>query len=223
VDIPAAATLANTYFFLTDETNLQVSRRAVFFIYGGLFVSHAQLPQLHSLVEQIRTQYGFQPRDEFKFSPSSRPAHVDYNGFRKAKSEILEGCSSLGLRFCACLTLHAIAQNRRREQLIAWGAKTVIGAFNRFLTEEGATGVVIVDRFPFASGYQYLRDKFQVGLDFPNGSSRRLDGYFYSHPPAKVHHIPLQPLTSSWAHSATALTNGRRPSRPRRCSRSSHQ
>ena len=61
------------------------------------------------------------------------------------------------------------------ETLIKRGANSVIYAFERFLQEENATGICITDRLPFKASFQYLQNKFQVGLTFPNGQTRKFE------------------------------------------------
>jgi len=163
------------YFLFTDETNKEPSPKSKFFIYGGVFIPSDALAPLHNLVEEIRRQRGFQAGDTFKFAPYTRPPHVSVQNFREAKREVLEGCVKLGVTFAACLVLHEIAKGRKPEELIGWGANTVFAAFNEFLRMKASTGVVITDRLPFEQDFAYLRDKFQTGLTFPNGSTRRLD------------------------------------------------
>ncbi len=163
------------YFLFTDETNQQPSDSSLFFIYGGVFVPAESLAAIHSLIEDIRNEYGYKPDDEFKFAPSSRPEQVSSDGFKMAKKAVLEGCAKLNLKFSACLTLHQIAQNRTLEELVSWGANTIIRAFDRFLGEEDSSGVCIVDRLPFENGHQYLQEKFGTGLIYPNGNSQRLE------------------------------------------------
>ena len=50
----------------------------------------------------------------------------------------------------------------------------MLSAFHRFLKEENATGMCVVDRLPFDRGYQYLQEKFQTGLSFPSGGNLQL-------------------------------------------------
>lgn len=159
----------------TDETNKEHAPNAKFFIYGGVFFPAEKLAELHALVEKTRFNNSFQDGDSFKFDTRSRPNHVTREKYTAAKRDILNGCHQLGVRFIACLVLHEIAPNRSVQELVSWGANGVIAAFDHFLEEEGATGICTVDRLPFKQGYQYLEDKFQHGLTFPGGRSRRLE------------------------------------------------
>jgi hypothetical protein len=162
------------HFLFTDETNQRPSAAARFFIYGGLFIPAEGLQDLHELVQRARDDNGYVATDEFKFSASSKPPQVTAAQFKSAKRAVLQGCAPLGIQLAACLTLHEIAKNRTLQELVTWGANTIIGAFHRFLEESGSNGACIVDRLPFDSGYRYLQEKFRVGLTFPDGDAMLL-------------------------------------------------
>ncbi|MFW6031484.1 MAG: helix-turn-helix transcriptional regulator, partial [Myxococcota bacterium] len=53
-------------------------------------------------------------------------------------------------------------------------ANTVLGSFHRFLKEQRSVGVVQIDRLE-EGGFSFLKEKFQRGLRFPDGSERPLD------------------------------------------------
>jgi hypothetical protein len=153
------------YYLFTDETNKEPSKKSEFFIYGGVFVHADTLPKLHKMVEDIRDRYGFQQGDSFKFSSYDKPDHVERDDFTMAKREVLQGCSELGVNFSACLVLHQIARNKTTDELITFGANTIIANFDYFLEEMSEVGVCIVDRLPIKDGFSFLRDRFQLGLE----------------------------------------------------------
>lgn len=163
-----------TYLLLTDETNQQPSEAARFFIYGGVFFPLDVLPRLHDLVADARDRGGYRREDEFKFDTRSRPPGVSRQDQTNAKRIVLNGCAELGVRFVAYLALHDVARTRSVEQTVRWGANTVLMAFQRFLEQEDAAGVCVVDRLPFKKGHKALEEMFQLGLDF-NGRRRILD------------------------------------------------
>lgn len=163
------------YLLFTDETNQRPGQRARFFIYGGVFFPVDQLATLHKLVEEARRRHGFRSGDDLKFDTHSRPPHVSPDEHTAVKREVLTGCRDLGARFVAYLVLHEIARRRSVEELVSWGANTVLATFNRFLQEENDTGICILDRLPFDKGFQYLKEKFEVGVTFQRGRARRLD------------------------------------------------
>lgn len=206
------AVAAMVHVLFTDETNQRPGPHARFFIYGGAFLAADRLAELHDVVERARRVNGFRPRDELKFDTHSRPSHVTEAQHRAAKRIILEGSRDLGVRFVAYLTLHEIARQRGLAEVVGWGLNTVLAAFNRFLAQEDAHGICVVDRLPFDQGFQYLKDKFQVGLTFANGTNRRLD---------RVHLFAASSLGATHAMSAIDIilgafrycVNERRPGR----------
>jgi hypothetical protein len=156
--------LLAVYVLLTDETNQQPSERARFFIYGGVFFPADALPDLHDLVEEIRDDTGFNRDDELKFDTRSRPEHVTRQQHTTAKRRLLEGCAELDVQFVASLVLHEIARTRTLDQLVGWGANTVLLTFQKFLDRNEERGICMADRLPFAHGHHYLEETFQQGL-----------------------------------------------------------
>ena len=152
------------HILVSDETNQQPSKDAKFFIYGGLFIPVDSLPELDALVARARKESDYEPGDELKFGTHSRPDHVTVEQHIAAKNGVLEGCYDLGVRFSAYLVLHDIAKSRPLEEQVGWGVNTIMSAFNRFLEEKKDTGICVVDRLPFAGGYQKLRELFQTGI-----------------------------------------------------------
>lgn len=158
------------YLLLTDETNLPNDPGANFFAYGGLIVPLDRLQQLHEGIAATRARAGYGPTDELKFETNARPAHVAIPAARDAKAAVIDLCIEIGCKFIVYVVLHAIARNQQREVLIRWGADHVIGKFNNFLRDSNAFGIVAEDRLPTAAEYQHLRDKFSVGLTYPENN-----------------------------------------------------
>ena len=53
---------------------------------------------------------------------------------------------------------------------------TLLGKFDEFLrTDRDECGIALMDRIPVEHPYRYLREKFQTGLEFPDGNIRRLE------------------------------------------------
>lgn len=166
---------SDIYFLFMDETNVEPSDSSEFFIYGGVIVPQASLANLHEIVEEVRVKYDYKDTDKFKFAPHSRPKQVEPTKFKAAKREVMGRCANLGIEFVACLVLHDIAKKKPKDQLIQWGANTVLGAFNQYLQLNQGNGVVVADRFSGRDGFSYCREKFQTGLSFPGGSTRKLE------------------------------------------------
>lgn len=187
------------YLLFTDETNLRPAQDAKFFIYGGVFFPSNMLREVHDLVEAARISNNFRPEDEFKFDTHSHPDYVDSDQHKAAKRAVLNGCMRIGVKFVACLVLHDIASKHTLKTLISWGANSVFCAFERFLEEEDAIGLAIVDRLPFKGDFKYLQAKFRVGLTFPWGTNRRLD---------RIHLYGFSCIGASHASSAIDIILG---------------
>ena len=169
------------YILFGDETDREQTASAPFFIYGAIFVPIQRVEQLHHAVERLRAREGFRADDSLKFATKTRPSHVSQDRHRDAKRQVLEIAGEIGVRFCAQLVSHDLAQQRKSETLVRYGANTVLGAFNKFLGEEGERGLAIFDRLPIAHPDRFIRDKFQQGLTFPWGSRRLANIICYAH------------------------------------------
>jgi hypothetical protein len=130
------------------------------------------LADLHDGIAEIRKKAGYGPEDELKFQTAARPKHVSIEQCTQAKNAVVDLCIHLGCRFIAYVVLHAIAKGQGVETVISWGATTVIGKFNFFLTTQRSKGVVVVDRLPQASEYGLLTQRFTHGLTFPDDKSK---------------------------------------------------
>ena len=163
------------YILFGDETDHNRNQKTTFFVYGALFVHVDSIQNIHDAIENIRRQFRFGAEDKLKFSTRSRPKHIDRKNHTELKQKVIEIAQRSGAVFCAQLTLHELAKNRKHDELVEWGANTILGAFDSFLQEKGDHGIAILDRMPVTDPYRYLREKFQVGLAFPNGSQKKLD------------------------------------------------
>lgn len=149
----------------TDETNLTAGDQRRFFIYGGLVLPADVLPDLHVAIERIRLEHALRPGEPLKFDTRARPEHVSIESYTEAKSKVLGACVDLGVHFIAYLVLHAIARNQERDFLVESGVNTVLQIFNnKYLDEVASHGLVVVDRLPVNRDYDYLKDKFGIGL-----------------------------------------------------------
>lgn len=163
------------YILLADETNRRPTADCKFFVYGGLLLPIAKLSELHSGVELIRKETGYQPGDILKFDTRERPAHVAVEKATEAKQKVVSLCIDLGCRFIAHVILHDIIKNQDPDQHILWAADSVIGRFHKYLDNvAGDDGIVVVDNLPVKGQFQYLSDKFGRGLHLPDGTDKAL-------------------------------------------------
>jgi hypothetical protein len=163
------------FVLFTDETNVQPTARAKFFIYGGLVVPIDALVELHRDIEQIRRDADYRPSDEFKFDTHSRPAYVEREDATEAKRRVIELCLALGCRFIVHVILHDIISGQPLDQQLTWAANCVLSRYNLYLEEVDDHGIVVVDNLPATAQYQYLREKFTCGLVLPTGNTVRLN------------------------------------------------
>lgn len=163
------------YLLVADETNKSPAQNAKFLIYGGLIVPVAALPDLNREFEEIRAKAGYQAGDEFKFHTRARPKHVSKQAGDQAKQDAIAACKRFGCNFVAQVSLHALIKSKDQDEQLLFAANAVIAAFNKFLVEQDAHGLCLLDNLPVKKQWQYLSEKFTVGLTFPGRMSRRLD------------------------------------------------
>jgi len=162
------------YIMFADETNMQPSEDARFFIYGGLIIDSSRLDDLHDGVERIREAYGYLPPDELKFSTRERPEQVTIENAKRAKQDVIDLCAQLDCTFLAYVILHEIIKNQLQDTIIKFAVNSILGRFEKFLREHEDTGIVLVDNLPVRSQWSYLSQKFSEGIETSSGM-RRLD------------------------------------------------
>jgi len=155
------------YVLLTDETNNQASVDVKFFAYGGLFFRFELLPELDAAIRSIRSHFGFKPTDQFKFNIKSRPEGMDPKAHTAAKDAVLDLCIEKDCRFISYVVHHAITNEEKAEERLTFAADHILKAFHDFLDLSKDTGIVLMDSLPITKADAYLRDKFQVGLNYP--------------------------------------------------------
>ena len=183
----------------TDETNQQPSRDGRFFVYGGLLFPVENLGVIHEDIERIRDDAGYRPTDVLKFDTRSRPDRVSRQQATEAKQRIIALCSDLGCKFIVHIILHDIIRNQDPVQQVRWAADYVIGRYNQYLEEIDDVGVCIVDNLPNGTEFQYLVDKFTVGLNLPDHRSASLD---------RIKLFASTRIGASHAHSAMDIVLG---------------
>lgn len=187
------------YILVTDETSLQRDLKARFFVYGGVFFPAEKLSELHSLVDGIRRDNGFEATDDFKFSTASRPKQVAKEQHAAARRSVLNACQQLEVRFAAGVMLNAIAKSHPVKELLGWGANAMLGSFERFLEAGDSTGICVFDRLPFTQPYRYLNERFQTGLLLEDKTSQHLD---------RIHLLAYTGMGASHAGSAVDILLG---------------
>jgi len=185
--------------FLTDETNLQPSDDAQFFVYGGLIVPLERLVELDRGIDVIRREQGYAPCDELKFDTRSRPPQVAIATATAAKRQVVELSLTLECKFIVHIILHDIIRNQDPDHRVQSAADYVLGRFNYYLRQIGDHGICIVDNLPVASQFRYLSDKFTHGLNVQGQEPVRLD---------RVKLFAATCANASHAHSAIDIVLG---------------
>jgi hypothetical protein len=164
------------FFMFGDEADADQGRGQKFFVYGAVFVPANNMPALHTRMEKARKEAGLGNTDSLKSASNSRPKAMTFEAHRDLKKTVMSLAREVGdVTFCAQVTLHELARNKSHDDLVLWGANTVLSKFNQFLEERNSHGYAVLDKIPVKQPYQYLKEKFQVGLKFPVSPSIRLD------------------------------------------------
>ncbi len=185
--------------FFTDETNLQPSPDAKFFVYGGLIIPLERLVELDREVERLRSDCGYKPGDELKFETRARPAHVSVAQATEAKRRLVAACLALDCKFIVHIILHEIVRHQNAEDRVQGAANYVLGRFNYYLNGIGDYGICIVDSLPVRAQFKYLSDKFSFGLDIKGQRRVRLD---------RIKLFAASCVNASHAHSAIDVVLG---------------
>lgn len=160
------------YIFLGDETDPEAGS-GEWFIYGGVFVPVAEVGALHLALDSLRQEFNLAPTDQLKFGSRTRPQQLSQADHTQLKSRVIGLARPHGVKFCAQVVLHELARNVDQRELVRRGANTVLSKFNAFLRETNEFGLALLDRQP--NPYDYIRQKFQVGLEFEGGRIERLE------------------------------------------------
>lgn len=163
------------HLMLADEADQDGGQAAEFFVCGAIFIPSAQAAGLSAAIEAMRQRRGWLAGDQLKFADRFRPERIDRAAHLAAKQEVLEISAASGVIFSGVVTLHELARNRTQEELVTWGANTLLRAFNTYLIDRDSHGVVLFDRMPIRAEHRFFREKFTTGLVYPGGREERLD------------------------------------------------
>ena len=191
------------FWLFTDETNLEPNQGR-FFIYGGLIMTPEQMIAAHEAISGIRSRYGFNGADSFKFHTRSRPAHITFQDWTSAKRDAISAAERIGAVLIIYVVLHELAKGKgKKETNLEWALNSVIAHFGlRYLPAKEAYGAVCLDRVPEGFGYTYLCQKFQGGVSLPDGRAPKLGESSITPCRATVHLTLVPSLTSLWEECA---------------------
>ena len=161
------------YLMFGDEADADQGRRQKFFVYGAVFIDVRHVEPLHISIQEIRDKFNYGHADSLKFSGC--PKNITYNQHREVKKEVVKLARKHEVAFCAYAISHAIAKGGTHDKKVLFGVNTLLAKFNEFLEEREDVGIAVMDRIPVKNQFKYLKDKFQVGVEFPSGGTRRLE------------------------------------------------
>jgi hypothetical protein len=161
------------YLMFGDEADADQGRGQRFFVYGAVFINSAATEYLHDGIQRLRERFGYGDRDSLKFSGC--PKGMSLQQHTEIKKEVVRLARNHDAVFCGYAISHAIAKGQTHDNLVLFGANTLLGKFNEFLADKRDVGIALVDRMPVGNPYQYLKDKFQIGLELSNGVTRKLE------------------------------------------------
>ena len=115
------------YLMFGDEADREAVQGKKFFVYGAIFVPTNSLVALHKAIELLRTKNGMANTDSLKSASGSRPKGMSFESHRDIKTEVMKTAREVGnVKFCAQVTLHDLARNQKHDELVLWGANTVL-------------------------------------------------------------------------------------------------
>jgi hypothetical protein len=79
------------------------------------------------------------------------PAVLLFEAHRDLKSKVMCAAEEIGgVKYCAQVTLHDLARHQEHDDLVLWGANTVLGRFNLSLRGSRSVWVCIARQDPSA-------------------------------------------------------------------------
>lgn len=166
--------------FFADETNLNESDTSRFFIYGGLIIPSNVAHKISQDINKIKQENNFSKTDELKFETRSRPKCVTNEQFNKAKESVIDVALHYKCIFLVNIIHHQIIKNQNQNQYIIKAADNVLSRFNMFLEENQTYGSVYLDRFSDLSEFDYMKNKFTQGINYPNWNKELTNILLYS-------------------------------------------
>lgn len=77
------------HLLYADEVNVRPDD-SEFFVYGGISISGDRAGQLSADIEELRTKFGYRPKDILKFNTKERPKHIKPEAHLEIKREVMK-------------------------------------------------------------------------------------------------------------------------------------
>ena len=138
------------YLMLGDEADFEQGKGQKFFVYGAIFVPPEAVKSLCDGIEAARLAAKYKATDSLKFAVNRCPEEISKETFRDLKSKVIELAVQHKVVFCAYAILHALASTQAHRELVTFGANTLLGKFDEFLsTDKDTFGFVMFDKSQF--------------------------------------------------------------------------
>jgi hypothetical protein len=159
-----------------DEADKDAAKDKKFFVYGAIFVPTNSVSALHTEVERLRTAAGMAGTDTLKSGTNTKPEGMTSTAHKQLKIDVTKAAYEKGnVKLCVQVTLHELARNQKHDDRVLYGANTILAKFNHFLAAQRSHGFAVMDRIPVEKPYEYLKEKFQVGMTQNGKPLGRLD------------------------------------------------
>ena len=173
-NLALSATREHLYLLYADEVNVDPVD-SEFFVYCGVAIPGDRAGQLSIHIDELRTNFGYQPTDFLKFNTRECPKQIAPEAHGQIKSKLIRLAAHHGVKLFASFILHKIAkqgpEEARRNEI-----NRICFHFNSFLHRVNGYGLVLLDSFVDKKLNRILREKFSVGLTgLPYSDTLRLD------------------------------------------------
>ncbi|WP_298558301.1 hypothetical protein [uncultured Aliiroseovarius sp.] len=162
------------YILIADEADQDGQKQ--FLVFAAVFFPSEKLLELHKGVESLRADHGYVSGDVLKSSPMTKPEHVSRDQHAEVKNKILKLAADTGCKICCYVVPHAIAKGQSHEDRLKFGTNTILTKFDQFLSENGGVpGLAFFDHTKDYHQKKYLREVFELGIPWKDGSRKKLE------------------------------------------------
>lgn len=162
------------HLLYADEVNVNPDN-SEFFVYAGVAIPGDSAGQLSADIEELRTKFGYRPKDVLKFNTRDKPKHIEADAHREVKSKLISLVAHHEAKLFASFVLHKIAK-KGYEEARRHAINSICFHFNSFLHRVDGYGLVLLDTFVDSQLNNILREKFSIGVkDLPYSDALRLD------------------------------------------------
>ncbi|MCA0939338.1 hypothetical protein LCM28_05570 [Salipiger pacificus] len=174
------------YIAFLDESDHTTKNK--FTVCGMTVFPVDKLEQLSSEISALRDSAKFGPCDALKFASSSRPDSCSEKTHLELKRSCIDLANHVGAVFFAYAYFNGDDEANNPDRNRIFGFNTLLHRYDAFLSKKESVGIALCDRLEieknkknkkkvvlkYRDGFEYLREKFQLGNDFPDGKRKNL-------------------------------------------------